>query len=303
MGSGYAHLTGDEALSRLSVDSGAVGDLVRAFPGRNNTEDTNWLETWFRNRIEKRLSDSTTESDRITPCDPTLDLGDAELLSPSVKLRSLQAHYFRGFRDCESLINLAADFVVIEGQNSTGKTSLAEALEWLFSGKLSRRESSVTGNARELEDCITNQFRPAAVDTWVSASFSVDEEEEDVQEFSIRRVLKEDYGSTSTAECKSILLLNDEVLSQENEQEFLDRMFAGVPPLLMQHTLRDFVQGEPKFRSEYFESLLRLDELTELIRQAVVTDDRASSFQSPNDDNYLNAWLRLRTLLQNAKSD
>ncbi len=302
MRSGYTHSTGDETLSRLSMNSGAGGDLVRAFPGRKDTEDTNWLETWFRNRIEKRFSKTSADSEIVTSFDSPLDFGDAALLSPSVKLRSIQAHYFRGFRESESPINLADDFVVIEGQNSTGKTSLAEALEWLFSGTLSRRESSDTGNARELENCITNQFRPTAADTWVSASFSVNSEGEDEQEFSLRRVLREDYGSTSTAECRSVLHLDDEALTRETEQEVLDRMFAGVPPLLMQHTLRDFVQGEPKVRSEYFERLLRLDELTELIRQAVVTDERASSFHSPNDDHYLHAWSRLRSMLENEKA-
>ena len=179
---------------------------------------------------------------------------------------------------------------------------MAEALEWLFSGTLSRRESIDTGNARELENCITNQFRPAAADTWVSASFTVNSEGEDEKEFSLRRVLKEDYGSTSTAECRSILHLDDVALTREAEQEVLDKMFAGVPPLLMQHTLRDFVQGEPKVRREYFERLLRLDELTELIRQAVVTDDRASDFKSPNDDIYLQAWFSLRSMLEYEKA-
>ena len=35
------------------------------------------------------------------------------------------------------------DLVVIDGRNSSGKTSLAESLEWLFTGSLSRRESKV----------------------------------------------------------------------------------------------------------------------------------------------------------------
>ena len=302
MRSGFTHSTGDEALSRLSMNSGTGGDLVRSFPGRKDTEDTNWLETWFRHRIEKRLSKTSADSETVISFDSPLDFGDAALLSPSVKLRSIQAHFFRGFRESESPINLTDDFIVIEGQNSTGKTSLAEALEWLFLGTLSRRESSDTGNARELENCITNQFRPAGADTWVSASFSVNSEGEDEQEFSLRRVLREDYGSTSTAECRSVLHLDDEALTRETEQEVLDKMFAGVPPLLMQHTLRDFVQGEPKVRREYFERLLRLDELTELIRQAVVTDDRASSFKSPNDDIYLQAWFSLRSMLENEKA-
>ena len=275
------HATGDETLSRLSMNLGAGGDLVRAFPGGKNTEDPNWLGTWFQARIQKHLSGPLSEPDTILPFDPPADLGAATpLLVPSIKIKSLQAHYFRGFRQSEGPVNLSGDFIVIEGRNSSGKTSLAEALEWLFSGSLSRRESSDAGNARELEDCVANQFRPAGIDTWVSASFAHTPEGADVQEFSLRRVLTEDYGSTSNATCKSVLYHDDKELTAEAERKVLDKFFAGVPPLLMQHTLRDFVQGEPRKRREYFERLLRLDELTGLIRDAVVTDAKATDFPS-----------------------
>ena len=297
------HPTSDETLSRLSMNSGAGGDLVRAFPGGKDTQDSNWLGTWFQARIEKHLSGPLSEHDTILPFDPPADLGAATpLLVPSIKIKSLQAHYFRGFRESDGPVNLSGDFIVIEGRNSSGKTSLAEALEWLFSGSLSRRKDSDAGNARELEDCVANQFRPTGVDTWVSASFAHTPEGEDVQEFSLRRVLTEDYGSTSTAACKSVLYHDDEELTAEAERKVLDRFFAGVPPLLMQHTLRDFVQGEPRKRREYFERLLRLDELTGLIRDAVVTDERAADFPSPSGGAFLSSWNELRSMLKNEES-
>ena len=294
--------TGDEVLSRLSMNLGAGGDLVRAFPGSTGTEPPNWLETWFQARIGKHLSGSLSESDTVLPFDPPSDLGEAALPIPFVKLKSLQAHYFRGFREGGGPVKLGDDFIVIEGRNSSGKTSLAEALEWLFTGSLSRRESSDAGNARELEDCVANQFRPAGVDTWVSASFAFSSEGENVQEFVLRRVLTEDYGTTSTAVCKSVLFHDDEELTLDAQRGVLDRFFAGVPPLLMQHTLRDFVQGEPRKRREYFERLLRLDELTDLIRQTVITDDRAADFPSPNGDTFLRAWRELGSMLGNEES-
>ena len=297
------HSTGDETLSRLSMNLGAGGDLVRAFPGGKNTEDPNWLGTWFQARIQKHLSGPLSEPDTILPFDPPADLGAATpLLVPSIKIKSLQAHYFRGFRQSEGPVNLSGDFIVIEGRNSSGKTSLAEALEWLFSGSLSRRESSDAGNARELEDCVANQFRPAGIDTWVSASFAHTPEGADAQEFSLRRVLTEDYGSTSTATCKSVLYHDDKELTAEAERKVLDKFFAGVPPLLMQHTLRDFVQGEPRKRREYFERLLRLDELTGLIRDAVVTDAKAADFPSPSGGTFLRAWNELKSMLKNEES-
>ncbi|MBL0347275.1 MAG: AAA family ATPase [Anaerolineales bacterium] len=36
-------------------------------------------------------------------------------------------------------INLTGKLIVIDGRNSSGKTSLAEAFEWLLSGQLIRR--------------------------------------------------------------------------------------------------------------------------------------------------------------------
>ncbi|MCY4365193.1 MAG: AAA family ATPase [Chloroflexi bacterium] len=284
------------------MNLGAGGDLVRAFPGSAGAEHPNWFETWFQARIEQHLSGTLSESDTVLPFDLPSDLGEAALPIPSVKLKSLQAHYFRGFRECVGPVNLGDDFIVIEGRNSSGKTSLAEALEWLFTGSLSRRESSDTGNARELEGCVANQFRPAGVDTWVSASFALSSGGEDDQEFVLRRELTEDYGTTSTAVCKSILFLDADKLTLDAERKVLDRFFAGVPPLLMQHTLRDFVQGAPRKRREYFERLLRLDGLTDLIRQAVVTDDRAADFPSPKGDTFLRAWRELRSMLGNGES-
>ena len=145
------HSTGNEALSRLSMNSGAGGDLVRAFPGGKNTEDPNWLGTWFQARIEKHCLGHLSESDAILPFDPPANLGKAAQLAPSVKIKSLQTHYFRGFRKSVGPIDFGGDFIVIDGRNSSGKTSLAEALEWLFSGSFSSRETSAPATLANLK--------------------------------------------------------------------------------------------------------------------------------------------------------
>ena len=195
-------------------------------------------------------------------------------------------------------VDLSDDFIVMEGRNSSGKTSLAEALEWLFTGALSRRDSS-GGNSRELEQCVSNQFRPADVETWVSATFVRTSDDGGEEEINLRRVLREDYGTTAVSTCSSTFFFNDKELPLVEEQEVLETLFASVPPLLTQHTLRDFVQGDPRLRREYFERLLRLDELTELIRQAVVTDERADEFVGPSGGASLQLWNRLKSMLRN----
>ena len=291
--------TGDEALSRLSRQQGADGDLVRAFLNRQGADDGRWLETWFQSRIEKHFAETHSSFDSVQELAHYPSHEGAETPAPRVKLKSIQINYFRGFREGLSPIDLGDELIIIEGPNSSGKTSLAEALEWLFSGSLSRRESGKTGNARELERCITNEFRPANEETWVTAVFVSQSEDGKNQEFTLRRNLQEDYGTSSSASCSSVLIHNDKQLSPNEERKVLDNFFADVPPLLMQHTLRDFVQGNPKQRRRYFERLLRLDELTELIRLAVVSRERESDFNRPGGENCLHLLSLLSSGLEN----
>ena len=293
------HYAGDEALSRLSQHQGAGGDLVRAFLGRQDEEDRKWLETWFQSRCEKHFAESLADSENSLGFDHIPVHVGATPLGHSVKLKSVQAHYFRGFRKGHDRIDMGEEFIVIEGRNSSGKTSLAEALEWLFSGSLSRWESSTSGNARELEQCITNVFRPTNEDTWVEATCASYSNGNEDGLIKLRRVLKEDYGTTAKEPCSSVLFLDDKKLSPSEERRILDKLFASVPPLLMQHTLRDFVKGDPNRRRIYFERLLRLDGVTELIRLAVISGDRTRDFLSPQGDKYLSLWSNLGSILEN----
>ena len=91
-------------------------------------------------------------------------------------------------------------------------------------------------------------------------------------------------------------------LNADEEKQALAKYFAGVPPLLMQHTLRDFVLGESRWRRKYFESLLRLDSITEIIQHAVVSDVRIDEYLSPNESRYLSLWEKLGQRLTNSSS-
>ena len=198
-------------------------------------------------------------------------------------------------------IRMDGDLIVVEGRNSSGKTSLAEALEWLMTGRLSRRECEELGHPSELKDCVGNVFRPEGEETWVTAVFGTDGADDTVT-ITLRRVLKEDYGTTRTSACSSVLVLNKRELSDAEEREALDGLFASVPPLLMQHTLRLFVQSDPNRRRQYFERLLRLDELTDLIQKAVIGDARLSEFPSPSGSASFSTWEMLASLLQSGEA-
>ena len=276
----FTHPTGDEALSKLSNENGPIGSLVRVFPGRSNEDHADWLDTWFLDRVQQYFNGTVNANDQ-PDFDPPEVQPQVAPTAPPVRLASLQAQYFRGFRKAADPVNMRENLIVIDGPNSSGKTSLAEALEWLFTGSLSRRENNSSGNPRELEDCIQNQFRPNDVETWVKGEFVSGSAETGTECFALRRVLTKDYGRTANAKCESVLYWNDQELDSAGEQHVLDKYFAGIPPLLMQHTIRDFVHAEPNSRRAYFERLLQLDELTELIRLSVVSDERFNRLSEP----------------------
>lgn len=273
-----SHPTGDEVLSLLTNLPGILGSFILAYPGSHSADDS-WLDSWFISHSARYFNQTISTDDKIQvhKTFPSITQG---ILAEPVRLRSIEPHYFRGFREIQEPINVDGNLIVFEGRNSSGKTSLAEALEWLFTGRLSRRENKELGSARELENCISNEFRPENDKTWVKATFTL-QREEHLELFTLCRVLKNDYGSTLESKCYSVLLKNDVELSQKEELQELDRLFASEPPLLMQHTLRDFVQSVPRDRRKYFERLLKLEELTDLISKAVIGNTRLKEFPSP----------------------
>ena len=181
------HSTGDEVLSLLTNLPGTLGSFVNVYPG-SQSEDDNWLDSWFTTHCKKYF-DKTISPDDKTLVHKTYPKATKEILADPIRLKSIEPHYFRGFRVIQQPIDVEGDLVVFEGRNSSGKTSLAEAMEWLFTGRLSRRESKDLGSARELENCITNEFRPENEDTWVKATF-VSQRKGTTEPFTLCRLLK-----------------------------------------------------------------------------------------------------------------
>ena len=280
------------ALGLLQNATGAVGGLVRAYTTKEATEG-GWLDPWFLRRTQLHCDTNIPEDEQIVTI--TSEATRASHLSqrPGLSLVSIRPHYFRGFKDLPNTIDLTGGLVVIEGKNTSGKTSLAEAIEFLFAGSLSRREEHGAGSTAELENCIENQFRPVGESTFVEATFAKHPGTPDEQQFVLKRVLTRDYGATSTSVCESKLHMNGSGLSKEDETVILEEMFSRVPPLLMQHTLRSFVHSPPPQRRQYFERILALDDLTDLISEAVIGDAKLPGFKSPKGSDGLLRWETL----------
>ena len=269
---------------------------MRGYPGLQMAEESNWLKDWFQERIEKHYHDNLLDSDEILQPSSINNAGGTNSNDEKIKLKGMEINYFRGFRETKGTYNFGSELIVIEGRNSSGKTSLAEALEWLFTGALSRREQGGAGNARGLDQCIANQFRPDHEETWVSATFVIENDGE-VRDVTLRRMLLEDYGATRTAVSRSALYADGRELSKDDELRMFEDLFSGIPPILMQHTLRDFVQSEPQRRRQYFERLLTLDELAEIIRRAVVGDAALVDYPPPTGNEALQQWNELDSIL------
>lgn len=76
----------------------------------------------------------------------------------TVRLKRMEIGGFRGFAECRP-IDLDADVIVVRGDNGTGKTSMVDALLWLFCGELEYLVERVRGLRRK-EDAVTSRFNP-----------------------------------------------------------------------------------------------------------------------------------------------
>ena len=272
--------TDDPLLNILVNIDGVVGDYINKFPGVNRLEESpKWLEDWFLARSKFYFASPARSSINEIDLETLLaDIVNRQVIvvKKPTTILSILPHYFRGFRNLSHPINLRGKLVVIDGHNSSGKTSLAEAFEWLLSGVLVRRSLLDMGDAKELENCISNQLRPSDEQTWVEAEFITPNGEI----IKIKRILMKDYGDKKSSVAESQLYINDELVNRKQEEQCLDDLLAGIPPVLMQHSLRTFVLSTPSQRRDYFERLLRLDELAYVIEKSTVGDARFAEFPS-----------------------
>jgi hypothetical protein len=291
----YTHPSGDKYLTALSQDHDILSSLVRSCPGTLCAQgDPSWLDDWFSARSQYYFDNPAADVPAEIPSPAALAAAiehDSGMATAPCKLLELQPHYFRGFRALPCPITFSRGLVVIDGRNSSGKTSLAEALEWLFTGELVRRTIHGQGAPKELENCICNQLRPDGASTWVEAAFELASGEP----LALKRVLLSDYGPTSTSRPSSVLYKDGVELCPEEETHLVDSLVLGIPPLLTQHSLRVFVQSSPSDRRNYFERLLRLDELTHLIEKAVIGDAHLPDFRSPAGSIAFAKWQRLKS--------
>ncbi len=165
-----------------------------------------------------------------------------------MRLLAVRPTYFRGCGDT-GWLNLDSDLVLLYGPNAFGKTSFAEAIEWLLYGKTSRRAKGESYWRDEYSGSYRNAHAPEGSPTNVTARVRLS----DGAECEIERRLiigqrgadheSETYVDGGLASFASIGLTPDESLC----------------PIIVQHGLQDFIFTRPIDRRDAVSAALGLD--------------------------------------------
>lgn len=183
------------------------------------------------------------------------------MTAESSRLEWLEVRGFRSFGSSPRRMDLSSNLVVIHAGNSQGKTSLAEAVEFLVSGRSSRRD--LFGGAKaEYSASLRNAHLPGDDPVWVAAG--IRDDKGSVRE--VRRDLVADFSTVG--DCESRLTV-DGVEVPSLAALGIDTSEGAISaPVLLQHTLRYVLSTEPKQRATYFKALLALTDL-DLLRERV----------------------------------
>lgn len=175
-----------------------------------------------------------------------------------MQLLNLTIRNFRGFGDAGVTTSLKGDLLLFFGPNGFGKTSLTEAIEWLFYGTTKRRQRGESYGKAEYANTFANVHGGSP--TEVSATVK--------------------WGGRD-------IVISRRLTNGEGSETFVDGIPApfssvginpieAVYPVVSQHGLQTFVHSKPKDRRDAICAALGLDELANL-KNAL--DSARSSFQ------------------------
>jgi DNA repair exonuclease SbcCD ATPase subunit len=165
-----------------------------------------------------------------------------------MRIKHVKIKGFRGFND-EQTVNLDADVVLIYGLNGTGKSSLIEALEWLFFGDISRRKLSPCKGEYQYEEYLKNLFYSGTDNPFVEVEGSINGQVIKVRKELVSEREYKYFINDSKVENLSSLSLNLESYSR---------------PMLAQTEIAALVNTEQKDRWEQISYILGLEDLTKL---------------------------------------
>jgi DNA repair exonuclease SbcCD ATPase subunit len=173
---------------------------------------------------------------------------------PTLKILKLEIEGFRSFGPPQT-IWLNNGLCLVQGENSQGKTSLAEALEFLFCGTTSRRDL-VAATKTEFAGSLKNTHYVGSTVVTVTLTGNSG------SETTYRRTLLKDYPDGNKS-CESRL----ELLEKDGKWSPIIFSSADQPirlPFIFQHTLRYVSSAKQGDRREYFSQLLDVTDVNSL---------------------------------------
>jgi len=178
-----------------------------------------------------------------------------------VKVTYLEICGFRAFGTLCQRLEFDGLLAIIHADNSQGKTSLAESVEFLLTGATTRR-LLLGGSPSEFTDSLRNAHLSRRDPVYVEMGLTNSAGGSTV----VRRELTSDYRGAT--DCASRLTIDG--------TECPNVLGAGLPlsdpplaaPVLVEHTLRYAISAKPGERSDYFKALLEVADL-DIVRNEV----------------------------------
>ena len=210
---------------------------------------------------------------------------------PSPRIKRIEIQGFRAFGGEGQTLAFGSRIAAVWAPNSQGKTSLAEAFEFLLTGQIVRRQL-MASTRDEFADALRNAHMPDGTPTYVEAEIT----DADGTPHTIRRTINSDYAKRE--DCQSTLQL-DGTNAKESDLADLGIALSQPPftaPVLAQHTLGYLFSARPQDRATYFKTILEVTDLEEL-RHPVA--ELATSFKPDDQDRN---WARLTAITRIKKA-
>lgn len=170
-----------------------------------------------------------------------------------MRLKNIKIKGFRGFNKEES-IPLDSDIILIYGLNGSGKSSLTEAIEWLFFGEISRQRLSRCKSEYQYEEYLKNLYYQDKTNPYVEIKGELD---------SKSLILRKEITPTGDKN----FIDGKEVPDFKSLKLNLENYFR---PMLAQTEIKALVDSEQKDRWEQLSCILGQDDLTTL-RENLIT--------------------------------
>ena len=177
----------------------------------------------------------------------------------SPKINKIEIQGFRAFGRKGQTLAFGSLLAAVWAPNSQGKTSLAEAFEFLLTGQIVRRQLTAS-TQDEFADALRNAHMPVDMPAYVEAEIT----SVDGKPHKVRRALISDY--TKRQDCQSTLRIDGKD-AKESDLAALGIVLSQPPlaaPVLAQHTLGYLFSARPQDRATNFKKIFEVTDLEEL---------------------------------------